>query len=290
MLLCVEPFFIPENKYEIMRSIMSFILLLGGGFMVLLFMMFLFQDRLLFMPSKGMVQTPDSFGITFEDFWVQTEDDVQIHGWYFPLEHTDQVIVLSHGNAGNISHRITIAETLLETGAAVMMYDYRGYGNSEGAPNEKGLYKDIKAVVEGLKNEKGYSEENIYMYGRSLGGAVAAYAATEFNVGGLVLDSTFKNLRSMVRDVYPFVPTFLAKYQFPTDQYLNELKNTPVIIMHSPNDEIVGFHNGKYLYENAREPKQFVELRGGHNTNFFESTDLIKENWRGMLKLKSEKE
>ncbi|MEX0661874.1 MAG: alpha/beta fold hydrolase [Balneolaceae bacterium] len=262
---------------------MSFILLLAGGFLALLLLMYLFQDRLLFMPSSKMVQTPDSFGISTEDFWIETEDGVQIHGWYFPQEDSDQVIVLSHGNAGNISQRITIAETLLETGAAVLMYDYRGYGKSEGSPSEKGLYKDIEAVVAGLKNGKGYAEENIFMYGRSLGGAVAAYAATQFSVGGLVLDSAFRNLKTMVRDVYPFVPTFLATYKFPTDQYLMELNNTPVIIMHSPNDGIVHFHNGEYLFDVANEPKQFVELRGGHNNNFFESSERIKESWRGVL-------
>ncbi len=266
-----------------MKSFMSFILLIAGGFLALLLVMYLFQDRLLFMPSSGMVHTPDSFGITAEDFWVETGDGVQIHGWYFPNDNSEQVIVLSHGNAGNISYRITIAETLLETGAAVLMYDYRGYGKSEGSPNEKGLYKDIEAVVAGLKNGKEYKEENIFMYGRSLGGAVAAYAATQYNLGGLVLDSAFRNLRTMIRDVYPFVPTALARYTFPTDEYLKELENIPVIIMHSPNDEIVGFHNGEYLFDVANEPKQFVELRGGHNNNFFESSELIKESWRDLL-------
>lgn len=265
---------------------MSFIVFIVGGFVVLLLFMYLFQDRLLFMPSSAMVQTPDSFGLTFEEYWVETDDKVKIHGWYFPLENSDQVIVLSHGNAGNISNRITIAEALLEAGAAVLMYDYRGYGKSEGSPSEKGLYKDVEAVTEGLIREKGYSEDNIYMYGRSLGGTVAAYAATMFNVGGLVLDSAFLNLRSMVSDVYPFVPTFLAKYEFPTDKFLQKLRDTPVIIMHSPNDEIVGFHNGKSLFDVAKEPKQFVELRGGHNNNFFESSERIKDSWRGLLNKK----
>lgn len=266
-----------------MKSIMSLILLLAAGFAALLFLTFLFQDQLLFHPSSQIVQTPQSMGIEAEDFWVETEDGVRIHGWYFSHENSDQVIVLSHGNAGNISNRISIAETLLETGAAVLMYDYRGYGKSEGSPTEKGLQKDIEAVIDGLRVEKRYEEEQIFLYGRSLGGAVAAYGATKYNVGGLVLDSAFINLQSMVQDVYPFVPTFLAKYKFPTDQYLKELKDTPVIIMHSPNDELVEFHHGEILFDVANEPKQFVELRGGHNNNFFESRELIKESWRELL-------
>lgn len=258
---------------------MGFIATLGVIYLALLLLMFLFQDRLLFMPSSQMTQSPASA----EDLYVETEDGVEVHGWYFSNELSDQVIVLSHGNAGNISHRVDIAETLLEAGAAVLMYDYRGYGNSEGRPDEEGLYLDIEAFTNHLINEKGYDEGEIYMYGRSLGGAVAAYAATRFNLGGLVLDSAFTDLRSMVRDVYPFVPSSLAKYRFPTAEYLKSLTDTPVMIMHSRNDEIVRFHHGEELYEMANDPKTFVELGGTHNDNFFVSRDLIRESWEEFL-------
>ena len=262
---------------------MSFLLTIAGGYLVILLLMYLFQNRLLFMPTSGFMQTPESVGVTAQDVWIETEDGVKLHAWYFPPEESDRVIVLSHGNAGNISYRIDIARTLLDAGAAVLMYDYRGYGKSEGRPSEKGLYKDITAFTEHLKSEKGYPEQNIYMYGRSLGAAVAAYAATKYDLGGLVLDSAFKNLRAMVSDVYPFVPSSLARYEFPTETYLRQLEGMPVMIMHSPDDEIVGYHNGQYLYEIANEPKQFVELRGGHNDNFFASRDLIERSWREFL-------
>ncbi|TVR29054.1 MAG: alpha/beta hydrolase [Balneolaceae bacterium] len=266
-----------------MKSIMSFLLTIAAGYLVILLLMYLFQNRLLFMPTSGFIQTPESVGVTAVDVWVETEDGVKLHAWYFPHEESGRVIVLSHGNAGNISYRIDIARTLLDAGAAVLMYDYRGYGKSEGRPSEKGLYKDITAFTEHLKGEKGYPEQNIYMYGRSLGAAVAAYAATKYDLGGLVLDSAFKNLRAMVSDVYPFVPSSLARYEFPTETYLRQLEGMPVMIMHSPDDEIVGYHNGQYLYEVANEPKQFIELRGGHNDNFFASRDLIERSWREFL-------
>lgn len=261
----------------------SFLLALAGGYLIILGLMYLFQNQLLFMPSSGMMQTPQSVGLTAEDAWMETEDGVTIHGWYFPHDDSEFVVVLSHGNAGNISGRIAIAETLLNSGASVLMYDYRGYGQSEGRPSEKGLYKDIEAVVETLKADFGYSEGQIVMYGRSLGGAVAAYAAVRFDLGGLVLDSAFKNLKAMIRDVYPFVPVWLAKYDFPTDKYLGQIDGLPIMIMHSPNDEIVGFHHGRTLFDLIEEPKRFVELRGGHNDNFFASTDIIEENWRWYL-------
>jgi uncharacterized protein len=266
-----------------LKSMGTFLIAVAGGYLMLLVVMYTFQNQLLFMPSSGFMQTPGSTGLTAEDVWAETEDGVRIHGWYFPHEDSDLVVVLSHGNAGNIGGRIAIAETLLNSGASVLMYDYRGYGQSEGSPSEKGLYHDIEAVVEYLKSDLGYSGQQIMMYGRSLGGAVAAYAATRHTLGGLVLDSAFKNLKAMVRDVYPFVPARLAKYDFPTDEYIQQLDGLPVLIMHSPNDEIVGYHHGRALYELAGEPKQFIDLRGSHNNNFFQSQSLIEQSWRDFL-------
>jgi fermentation-respiration switch protein FrsA (DUF1100 family) len=264
---------------------MSVLTTLLGIYLLMLGLMYFFQDKLLFMPTSEMVQTPESAGLVAEDLWVNTDDGIRIHGWYFPNKQASNVIVLSHGNAGNISYRLDIAETLLQTGASVYMYDYRGFGKSEGSPTEDGLYMDIMAVIDGLVDIKGYREDQIIMYGRSLGGAVASYAAANRNLGGLVIDSAFKNLRAMVRDVYPFVPSRLAAYEFPTEEYLMMMKDRvyPVMVMHSPGDEIVGVHHGEYLYSVLDEPKQFVELRGGHNDNFFRSKELIAESWQWYL-------
>lgn len=256
----------------------------AGVYILILGLMFLLQNKLLFMPSSVIIQTPQSAGFIAEDLWITTEDGVRIHGWYFPNESAELVVILSHGNAGNISGRIGIAETLLSSGAAVVMYDYRGYGRSEGKPSEAGFYKDIEAVVHHLMAEKGYEETEMVMYGRSLGGAVAAYAATKFDIRGLVLDSAFLNLRSMIRDVYPFVPTALARYQFPTDEYLKQLDGLAIMIMHSPADEIVSYKQGRALYEMIHQPKIFVELRGGHNDNFFTSRDIVQQNWSAYIK------
>ncbi len=258
----------------------SIIITIAGGYLLILILMYLFQNSLLFMPSKEILQTPASAGLEAEDTWIQTEDGVTLHGWYFPNESAELVVILSHGNAGNISGRIAIAESLLKSNASVLIYDYRGYGQSEGSPSETGLNKDIDAVVSYLKEERGYSEWDMVMYGRSLGGAVAAYAASKYDVRGLVLDSAFLNLRAMIRDVYPFVPSSLAKYRFPTDEYVESLDpEMPVVVMHSPDDRIVKFEQGRKLYDLIEDPKLFIELRGGHNDNFFASRDLIEGVW-----------
>ena len=250
--------------------------------------MYLFQGKLIFLPSSDLIVTPQDAGLNAEDVWIETGDGEQLHGWYFPNNSAEYVVVLSHGNAGNISNRIDIAKFLQEIGVSVLIYDYRGYGQSSGEPSEEGFYSDIEAVINYLKTEEKYSEQRMILYGRSLGGAVASYAASKFDVSGLVLDSAFKNLKAMVSDLYPFVPAFLASYEFPTEQYLQQLSGMPVMIMHSPNDTIVDISHGRALFEIAKEPKTFVELRGGHNDSFHASVDIHSKSWKAFLRVLNE--
>lgn len=266
----------------------SFMLILISilvGYALLLGVMYVFQNKLIFLPSSKLIVTPGQAGLRAEDVWIKTTDGEQLHGWFFPNEEAEYVVVMSHGNAGNISGRIDIAKLLNGVGVSILLYDYRGYGQSSGKPTEKGVYTDVESVVNYLKAEKGFSERQMIMYGRSMGGAVASYAAMKFDVSGLVLDSAFKNLKAMVKDLYPFVPSSLARYELPTEEYLKEVSGIPVMIMHSPNDSIVGFSHGQHLYRIAKEPKRFVELRGGHNENFHVSTDIHNREWRKFLQL-----
>lgn len=266
----------------------SLIAALVGGYLLLLAFMYLFQGKLIFLPSSDLIVTPQDAGLNAEDVWIETGDGEQLHGWYFPNNSAEYVVVLSHGNAGNISNRIDIAKFLQEIGVSVLIYDYRGYGQSSGEPSEEGFYSDIEAVINYLKTEEKYSEQRMILYGRSLGGAVASYAASKFDVSGLVLDSAFKNLKAMVSDLYPFVPAFLASYEFPTEQYLQQLSGMPVMIMHSPNDTIVDISHGRALFEIAKEPKTFVELRGGHNDSFHASVDIHSKSWKAFLRVLNE--
>ncbi|MDX1640372.1 MAG: alpha/beta hydrolase [Balneolaceae bacterium] len=266
-------------------SLMSILISILAGYALLLGMMYIFQNKLIFLPSSELIVTPEKAGLRAEEVWIDTKDGERLHGWFFPNDDSEYVVVLSHGNAGNISGRIDIAKLLSGTGVSVLLYDYRGYGQSSGKPTEEGLYIDVESVVNYLKAERGYSERQMIMYGRSMGGAVASYAATKFDVSGLVLDSAFKNLKAMVSDLYPFVPASLARYELPTESYLHEIQNTPVMIMHSPNDTIVDFSHGRHLYQIAKEPKRFVELRGGHNENFHASIDIHTKSWKEFLQI-----
>ena len=270
------------------NSMVSFLIFLIVGYLFLLGLMYLFQRQLIFFPTSNHLITPEKAGLNAENVWISTSDGEKLHGWFFPVEQSDYIVVLNHGNAGNISNRIDIGKLLSEIGFSVLLYDYRGYGKSTGKPDEQGLYRDIESVVEYLKREKGYKEVEMIMYGRSLGGAVAAYAATKFQVAGLVIDSAFESLQAMVSELYPFVPSSLAAYDFPTEKYLQQISGIPVMVMHSRNDEIIGFSHGERLYESSAQPKKFVELRGGHNDNFHKSADIHAREWREFLSLITE--
>lgn len=263
-------------------SFMKFSAALAIVYGLLLGTMFLFQDSLIFVPWPGDDTTQQEAGLDGEEVWFETDDGVELHGWYIPVQGAEYVILLSHGNAGNIQRRSGLARLLTEAGASVLMYDYRGYGHSQGTPGEEGLYKDLEAAA-GYLQETGIPENRMILYGRSLGGAVAAYGSTRIQAAGLILDSAFTDLKSMVGEVYPFVPPVLARYDFPTLQYLDQMNSMPVLVFHSRGDELVQFHHGEKLYERAPSPKTFVELEGGHNNNYRVSEGLFVDSLKEFL-------
>jgi len=245
---------------------------------------YFFQGNLLFIPGREMIATPESVGLSYKDHYFETEDGVKIHGWFIPNVESDKIVQLSHGNAGNISGRVGLASVLHEAGFNVFMYDYRGYGKSEGKPSEEGLYKDAEAALNFLKANYDAKDENIVQFGRSLGGAVASYIAANHKIGGLALDSSFTNMRKIIEEVYPVIPSFLSNYKFPTTDYLSDIKDVPVLILHSRDDDLIAFHHGEELYATASEPKEFVTLNGGHNDSFLVSKEKYLKAWKSFRK------
>lgn len=264
--------------------ILRFLIYLVIGYVVVVGLLALFQNSMIFLPSSAMHDSPARLGVEWSEHFIDTGDNnEQVHGWMLHNSGSEYTVVFSHGNAGNISGRIDLAKMLYDRGVSVFFYDYRGYGKSDGRPSEKKLMSDAVRVVEYLEAEQGISPGSMIFYGRSLGGPVAAKKAAEFAGAGLVLDSAFLNAREVASDVYPFVPGFLVRLDFPTDKLVRGLDNTPLLILHSRNDEIIRFRHGEALYELASEPKTFVELEGGHNNHHIVSADLHREAWDNFL-------
>lgn len=227
-----------------------------------------FADRLLYFPTfEHDGGTPAALGLAYEDVLLQASDGVRLHAWFVPAPKADALSVLFlHGNAGNISHRLEKLAVFAELGAAVLMLDYRGYGRSEGTPDEPGTYRDAEAAYDWLRARIGHAR--IVAYGESLGGPIAADLATHRQLAGLILESAPASIRDVARHHYPFLPVALflsARYDA-----LGKITaaGAPILIMHSPGDEIVPFHMAEQLYEAAHAPKRLVRLRGGHNDAF----------------------
>lgn len=260
--------------------------IIGGLALVVMAYFWLIQDRMVFAPTSEYVVTPDEVGLVYESIRLQHPDGPSIVGWYFPVEQrlSDRkaepgapVVLFLHGNGGNNSHRMESMEFLLALGANVLMIDYQGYGQSEGKPSEQGLYADAHLAWDWLVETKGFDASRIVIMGRSLGGAVAVELATEVEARGVIVESSFTSAVDMGKEIVPFVPVgLLARYSFDSRAKIGRVR-CPVLVTHSPEDDLVPYWMGEKLYELAPEPKEFVRLAGGHNDRgYFESVEYVE--------------
>lgn len=246
-------------------------MLLLFGLAVLNGLMYLQQPAMTFFPHPTLEQTPTEWGLEYENVFLHTEDGVRIHGWYIPHQDAQQTLLFFHGNAGNISHRGSSVEIFHRLGLNVFIIDYRGFGKSEGKPDEQGLYQDASAAWHYLKNERNHNQDDIIIFGRSLGGVVAAELAARVQPGGLIVESTFSSARDVANALFPILSRLVVlRFDFNTVAYIKQVES-PVLVLHSPDDEIVPFALGKKIFQAANDPKSFFEMRGGHNTGVFMS-------------------
>lgn len=248
----------------------------GAAYAAVCLAVFFLQKQLIYFPSREEVATPVTYRLPFNDVTLKTADGLSLAAWYVPPPRADGPVVLQcHGNGGNISWNLDLAATLREAGVGVMLFDYRGYGRSEGSPDEQGTYRDARAAWDYLTKTLALPPERILLYGQSLGGGVASHLAEQVKPAGLILESTFTSLVDRGAESFWFLPVrLLARYRYPTIDRLAGL-SCPVLILHSRSDEIVAFHHGRDLFAAAHEPKRFVELKGDHNNAFQISGDVF---------------
>ncbi|MBI5098804.1 MAG: alpha/beta hydrolase [Nitrospirae bacterium] len=243
--------------------------------LIILFLLIRFLEyKSLYFPLKKVEATPKDIDLDYEDIVVTTTDGVQISGWFIPARKPRATLLFCHGNGGNISHRLEKINMFNFLNLNVLIFDYRGYGKSKGSPSEKGLYHDAEAIYAYLLNKKGFVPQEIIAYGESLGGAVAVDLASRHELGGIIIEEGFTSARDIGKTVLPFIPSSFYKSEFDSLKKIKNIKS-PKLIFHSPDDEIVPFKLGKRLYDEAPEPKEFVQLQGGHNDAFLTSQELF---------------
>jgi pimeloyl-ACP methyl ester carboxylesterase len=248
-----------------------------ASYVGLLLLLFFRQAKYIYYPSRALNATPATAGLDFSEVLVRTSDGETIHGWFVPVEKPLATVLFCHGNAGNIWGRIDVIWMLHEMGLNVCLFDYRGYGKSTGQPSEQGTYRDAEAVWNSLVTERGLAANQIVVWGESLGGGVAAWLAQQKRPAALILESTFTSLPDLAARFYPLMPVrWLCRFRYPTLSRLAEIK-CPVLVAHSPDDEVIPFAMGQKLYLAAREPKRFITMRGSHNTGREETGKAFEE-------------
>lgn len=263
-----------------LRLLWNLVRLLALGYAVLVAVVYLTQARLLYLPnlpSREVAATPAAVGLPFERVTLRTTDEIELDAWYIPAESARGALLFCHGNAGNIGHRLDSLEVFHRLGLAVLIFDYRGYGRSGGTPSEAGTYRDAEAAWRHLVEARGFAPERVVLFGRSLGGAVAAELTTRHRPGVLILESTFTSVPDMAAAAYPFLPgRWLSRFRYNAREAVGRAP-APVLVIHSPEDEIVPYRHGRALYDAARNPKAFLEIHGGHNEGFLESGERYRE-------------
>ena len=245
-------------------------------------------DRLVFFPSRELDGgTPKAYGLVYEDVALTTADGVALHAWWVPAPAARRSVLFLHGNAGNISHRLDKLAVLAGLDASVLLLDYRGYGRSEGTPDEAGTYRDADAAYAWLR-ARGIPPERIVVYGESLGGPIATDLASRQPLGGLVLESSPSSILGVAQYHYPLLPvSWFLSVRYDALERMPAVR-APVLIMHSPRDEIVPFAMAEELYAAAPEPKRLVRLDGGHNDNFIVAAEVYQAALRDFLERSDE--
>lgn len=254
-----------------MRTLVSFLTFAVGVYFALVLLFYLLQGRMVYLsdlPERALSASPNDIGLDYEDVSLTTGDNEVLHGWYIQATNSKGVILFFHGNAGNISHRLDSIGIFQELDLDVLIIDYRGYGQSSGRPSEQGTYLDAQAAWDYLVDNRGIAPGKIVIFGRSLGGAVAAWLAAHTTPGAVILESCFTSGLDMAARLYPFLPVrLITRLKYPVKNYVKRV-SSPLLVIHSQQDEIIPFDMGQAIFAAASEPKEMLVLSGDHNGGF----------------------
>lgn len=251
-----------------MQTLIQLSTALCAVYLVFVLLVYFGQARLVYFPEKQLSNTPSAIGLAYTTVNIPVSDGETLHGWWMPVPDAKGAVLFFHGNAGNISHRINYLTMFKRLGYSTLLFDYRGYGQSSGTPSEFGMYQDAAAAWHFLTGTKEIASKRIVLFGESLGGAVASWLAAREKPGLLVLASTFTSIPELGAEIYPFLPVrWISRFEYNTLESLQSV-SCPVLIAHSPEDDIIPFRHGQRLFQAAPQAKQFLPLEGGHNTGF----------------------
>jgi fermentation-respiration switch protein FrsA (DUF1100 family) len=241
-------------KKKLKEHLLTIILIIPVAYFSLLFIIFIFQRNLLYHPEENNY-FGDKLKVKIEKVKIKTGDDFELLGWFHEKDLINfKTIVFFHGNAGTLENRIHKINHFKDMNVNFLIIAWRGFSGNLGKPSEKGLYEDGESTIKWLK-EKGLKDNDIVLYGESLGTGIATHIAQNYKFAGVILESPFTSMIAAAKNVYPYFPIkFLLKDKYESDKKIKYL-NSPILIMHGEADKIVPFWMGEKMYELANEPK-----------------------------------
>ncbi|WP_299534158.1 alpha/beta fold hydrolase [Ulvibacterium sp.] len=248
-----------------MRRLKKAGIILGVLYLGLTFLAYIFQERLIFFPTKMPSEHTYDFCQSFDEFFLETDDGAKLNAVHIKNSSEKGVVLYFHGNSGNISNLYHVANRISDKGYDAIFVDYRTYGKSTGALSEEALNKDAQLFYEYTLQH--YEENEIIVYGRSFGTGIASRLAARNNPCRLVLESPFYSALDLGKHRFPFLPiSLLSRYRFPSHEYLREV-NCPIFIFHGTEDAVIPYDSAKKLYESIPgNAKKMVTIEGGgHN-------------------------
>ena len=256
---------------KLVKTLVSALTTLAVFLLFINIIFYLNQAGMIFFPLKNIESTPKDWGLSFESLRLPLKDNTTVSAWYIPQAEANKTVLFFHGNGGNISHRASSVSVFHQLKLNVLIIDYPGYGESDGRPSEQGLYQSADAAWKYLINDKKFKAENIIIFGRSLGGAVAVDLASRVKAGAVILESTFSSVKDMAGVIFPILSHLIyLRYSFDSVAKINKV-TVPLLMIHSPDDEIIPFNLGNKLFTAATGEKQFLQIKGGHNDGFIKS-------------------
>lgn len=257
---------------------LSFLMKILFLYLALLLLMFIFQRSLLYYPQYGNYNV-QSIPKNFKEIFIQTSDGLKIKGWLNKKDFINKKTVLYfHGNAGTINNRIYRLEEFAKMDVNFLIISYRGYSNNPGKPSEEGLYKDARSAIKFLNN-LGVTNDNLFLYGESLGTGVVTEVAQRKEFAGVILEAPFTSTTDVAKKLYSIFPvSYLVKDRYDSLKKISNI-NSPVLILHGKNDNLIPVEMGKKLFDNANQPKYLFTTQDDHVIKFEKKTIGVIENF-----------
>ena len=256
-----------------MKRLLTIVLVaVAAGILLVAVTVRVIENHLIYFPPRFPegFPSPRTYQGEVEDLWLLTADGVRINAFYHSNPASKQVLLWFHGNAENIGYGLEHLRSLAKIGVNILAVDYRGYGRSEGKPDEAGVYLDADAAYDYLIQQRHFRAQDIFIYGHSLGGAVAINLASRRPCGGLIVQSSFTTARAMARRVFaiPLIE-YVVKSRFDSLHKIRDV-HAPILIVHGTRDEVVPIEMGQQLFQAAPEPKRFYPIERATHNNLME--------------------